>query len=428
MKIYFLNLILVNCFILVFMSGHSQVRDHKIGDTVPDFVVHHVVNYKSESLRLAEFRPKHIILDFWSVGCKPCIAGLPDLQRLQNKFKKDIQVLTVHYFVGDKTYQLVDFFKTNKYTKDLDLPCITDSILDDYFVHYGVPHQVWIDGHGVVKAITQPEYLTEENFRAFINDEPLNWMMKETNFFNFDSSLVSVSKRSLALKGPMTYSVLSGFMRGVVGQYLGNTRIDSVAGILRVFWVNTPVAYMYKRTLPAYPDLYSSNNRFVLEGIDSSEFYYNKKLGYENVWEELHTYTYEGTFPLSLSEEALGRYLRNDINRFLRLNGRIEKRRTACLLLVENSSRMVKQDKKSLAKMPISKILPVSLQEIAKIWNEDVSGHLPLINTVSGRDSAQINVPYTAYTDKDTLTKILNQYGFDLVQSVRELDMFVISK
>ena len=45
--------------------------------------------------RLAEFRGKYILLDFWSRGCGPCIMSQPELKEISEMYKDSLEVISL---------------------------------------------------------------------------------------------------------------------------------------------------------------------------------------------------------------------------------------------------------------------------------------------------------------------------------------------
>jgi thiol-disulfide isomerase/thioredoxin len=58
--------------------------DLRVGKVAPDFSV---VDWDGESHRLQDYRGKIVYLDFWSLGCGPCVAELPHLVKTYEKYK-----------------------------------------------------------------------------------------------------------------------------------------------------------------------------------------------------------------------------------------------------------------------------------------------------------------------------------------------------
>jgi beta-lactamase regulating signal transducer with metallopeptidase domain/thiol-disulfide isomerase/thioredoxin len=67
-----------------------------IGKTAPEF--RNIKGWiNSEPLKLANLRDKLVLLDFWGYWCGPCIAAMPNLVQLHDKFSKhDLIIIAVH--------------------------------------------------------------------------------------------------------------------------------------------------------------------------------------------------------------------------------------------------------------------------------------------------------------------------------------------
>ena len=67
-----------------------------MGKTAPEF--RNIKGWiNSEPLKLANLRGKLVLLDFWGYWCGPCIAAMPDLMQLHDKFSKhDLIIIAVH--------------------------------------------------------------------------------------------------------------------------------------------------------------------------------------------------------------------------------------------------------------------------------------------------------------------------------------------
>ena len=57
-----------------------EIKPLKIGDKVPDIEFKNIINYKSKTARLSDFKGKLVILDFWGTWCTSCIAAFPKME------------------------------------------------------------------------------------------------------------------------------------------------------------------------------------------------------------------------------------------------------------------------------------------------------------------------------------------------------------
>ncbi len=83
---------------------------------------------QGDTLSLSDFKGKVVLLDFWYIGCGPCVDALPALQQLQDKYKD--QGLVV---VGLETFQ-PDPAKISRFLQPRDV---------DYLQCYGSGVKEW---------------------------------------------------------------------------------------------------------------------------------------------------------------------------------------------------------------------------------------------------------------------------------------------
>ena len=63
------------------------------GSAAPNF---ELVDQNGNKVRLEDFKGKNIYIDFWATWCKPCVAEIPDLKKVEEKFKdKNIVFLSI---------------------------------------------------------------------------------------------------------------------------------------------------------------------------------------------------------------------------------------------------------------------------------------------------------------------------------------------
>ena len=138
------------------------------GEKVPDLKFNNLVNSKTTSIRLSDFKGKLIILDFWSFRCSNCIEEFSKLEALQNKFSGKIQILLVNHEGQKKT---IEFFEKNrKMFRRPDLIFITgDTILWKMFPKNYVPWEIWIDAEQRFRFATDGSDVTEERITSFIS-------------------------------------------------------------------------------------------------------------------------------------------------------------------------------------------------------------------------------------------------------------------
>src|SRR6218665_3012751 len=157
-------------FILLFFNSNAAYSQHalKIGDPLPDITVNDVIHHTDGEIKLSAYKGQLLILDFWATWCSPCIAMLPKTDSLQKAFKDEVVFLPVTYQSAEDVNKLLN---RSKKLSGFGLPIVVnDKVLHQYFPHKELPHYVWIDQNGIVKAITGHTEVTASNIRAQLRD------------------------------------------------------------------------------------------------------------------------------------------------------------------------------------------------------------------------------------------------------------------
>ena len=139
-----------------------------IGDKVPEVTVNNIVNHPTASTKLSSYRGRLLILDFIVTWCSLCSSLVPKTDSLQKVFSKEVQFLPVTYQSKAEVEKLLSRLKTRGINISLPI-VVADTLLHSYFPHHYVPHYVWIDANGVIKAITGYQDVTKENIRKVLN-------------------------------------------------------------------------------------------------------------------------------------------------------------------------------------------------------------------------------------------------------------------
>jgi len=98
---------------------------------------------------LADFKGQYLLVDFWSFGCGPCHASVPELKEIAEKLKGKLTVVSLSSDTKKIWKKATDYFKlTGNNFSDLK---------EDrgIYAHYGVagiPHYVLISPDGIVKS------------------------------------------------------------------------------------------------------------------------------------------------------------------------------------------------------------------------------------------------------------------------------------
>jgi len=401
------------------MMGYAQnekIRPLKIGDTVPD-IAFTMVNYDKPTANLSDFKGKLIILDFWATHCAPCIKAMGKFETLQSKFKDAVQIILLNEKTGDTETKVKEFFE-NRRKKGYDtvLPSsITWSKATDLFPHVTIPHCVIIKDN-VMMAITSSETVTEFTIEKYLRGAKSDIPMK----IDFYSDHLLIINKDLIIDD---FSSHVFFRKGYVDGLSGGNRIRMVEGILRgISLRNLTLKDMYYSILNSLrPDIW-----------DPTRVIWNTEA--KTIPSEMDTVcTYDLVVPKTNSASVY-KYALQDLNRYAGYDCEVEMRLTTCYVLKV-------RDKKRLS---VSKVIGDKVEmrfseegKIRNFTNEDIDGlvfrlpknlmNIPVVNKTGFTGKIDYYLPLVI-KDFNSLRKLLNEQGFDLIEEEREIEMFVISE
>ena len=148
-----------------------------------------------KSLTLAELRGKIVLLDFWTYGCINCIHIIPDLKKLEAKYKNDLVVIGVHSakFTNERESENI---RRIILRYELEHPVVNDAdfnIWKSYHIE-AYPTQVLINPNGEIvakfvsegqlKALDQKIGETVQKFRATgkLDETPIKFALEKDKF------------------------------------------------------------------------------------------------------------------------------------------------------------------------------------------------------------------------------------------------------
>jgi len=125
----------------------TPVEGTAIGNLAPNFEFN---NAHEQTVSLADFQGKPILLNFWATWCSPCRAELPYIQKVYDTWSEHgLVVLAVN--MGESPSKVEEFMKSHNFS----FPVLLDSkrsLADKYNIRY-IPTTYFIDGNGVIKNI-----------------------------------------------------------------------------------------------------------------------------------------------------------------------------------------------------------------------------------------------------------------------------------
>ncbi|MEJ5994393.1 redoxin domain-containing protein [Pedobacter sp. Du54] len=315
----------------------------QIGQQVPDVVLNNLNNYTdasgklSTTAKLSDFRGKLVILDFWATWCAPCVAMIPRMDSLQKKFKGKVQFLSVTYQTEEEVLPFM--VKVEKQlNKHFNIPYLTKSKkLHSLFPHVTLPHYVWIDERGMVKAITELTEITASKIELALG-QVYSSTQKQDKQIEFDKTKPLLINGNGGNGEKIVYhSILSGFIDGLKPGY---TVSKPVAGeSAKITLRNLPLTDFYDLAYGVGKEMFNSNKRLLL--VKDTTKFSNKARGsvYLNWLKSGNGYSYE----LLTSEKFTpNRYqiMQEDLKRlFPEYECSVENQMRKCLVLVRTSTK-----------------------------------------------------------------------------------------
>lgn len=188
-KRYIIALLILWVLVMLFGVLRCKAQEQpvlKIGDKVPDVVMTNLINSRSTTLKLSDFKGKLVLVDFWATWCSSCIAAFPGLDSLQRVFPNKLQVLLVNsakQHNSQKSVQLV-VDRVNAWSpRRLKLPIVfQDTAITKYILFHSVPTCAWISPDGRLLAVTTDEEVTAANIERVIRGEKL--ALRSIDYYN----------------------------------------------------------------------------------------------------------------------------------------------------------------------------------------------------------------------------------------------------
>jgi thiol-disulfide isomerase/thioredoxin len=434
---------LLNLSLEVFsQSNTSDNHPLSIGDNIPNLTINNIINYKTKSAKLFDFKGKLIILDFWATWCTPCTSALPRLDSLQKIFGDKIVIIPVSELRNHD-----DETKVRALLKKIGLPnllsIIEDTELEELFPHNMIPHDVWIDANGKVISITSSDEVTYSNISKALNNESFTLEQKKDQM-GFDWSKPLLVNGNGGVDSGFSYrSIFTNEIKGIPGlnaffrEEDGKSKsfIYTNGGFLNLFYC---VYSMWRN--PANFNcrcvfIEEGNRRYMLKGDEWKKF--ESKFG---------VHCYNLTLPHPVTDSIFFRkYVLEDLNRLLPYIGSIQKAVIPSLVIIRTQNHNPKDLLSSDDSIP--KIIYKG-GIITKIRNKPFDELLaalrmypdtpPIINE-TGYSTEKINMvlnlkesydeAFNKPLDINYVRTALRKYGLDIIEANdRLVDVLVLAK
>jgi thiol-disulfide isomerase/thioredoxin len=414
MKIKHIFLLLLVLFFPTILLAQKE-QAIAIGQKCPDAILK-MYNYKNSTAKLSDFKKDLLIIDFWATWCGGCIKSLPKYEALQKQFKDKLVILPV---TSQNLTKIEKFWPENMHTRSLTLPSVIgDSVLNKIFPHLFVPYEVWINRSGIVIAITGTDLVTRENIQKALNEQKLSLPTLKYVKYDYSIPLFRLDNSFVNAVSTSYHSGLTGYLEGEQDDQ-PRLLLDTIGSSVRAYVINNFITELYKLTIKG-TGLETANSRFVVETKDSVRFFPEHKKTIRQEWNEKNAYCYESIVPLGTTYKDIQNNMRLDLNRYLKLNGRIEHRKIGCWVLKDLQ---VKNTEKSTSNYSIKGLVTQlnNLKGLPPIINES---SLDINTLVSPKVSDLLQ---TNQAKIQNINDVIRINGLKLVPKVRDVEMFILT-
>jgi thiol-disulfide isomerase/thioredoxin len=429
-------IILFTCLVFVFQSSAQKTRKVlTIGDKMPDIQLVKMLNYSKTRARISDFKGKALLLDFWEPWCSPCVASFPKLDTLQKKFKDKLQILPVTPESKEFAEKLLEGIKKAK-NIDAVMTVVEDSAVSSLFEYRIIPHYVWIDATGIIKAITGADEVIEENIGQLIDGKNLELKIKKDGTLDPVRTPVFFGGSQQPFdKELIFHSVLTAYVQG----------IPAVLSIKknRIFCGNNNISVLYKVAFGEGDLGFFGYQRTILEGFKNSEdslMIGRFSQATKEKWKEIkhhNLYNYELIVPDSgFSKKRMFEIMREDLDRFFSVKGLRAKKEMRSVKVWELVRTSIEDKLKTKGGDSVdehsdyylklqNKPLSAFIEKIELFYIKE--GSLPIVNATKYTGNIDMEIK-ADLTDMVSLNNELNKYDLQLREKSMELDMIIITK
>jgi hypothetical protein len=253
--------------------------------------------------------------------------------------------------------------------------------------------------------------LNQGNISAMIKGE-VAYVAKK-RYGELERPLLKLAFDDVKTQGPLFYSTITGYMDGVINA--ARHERDILNNVQRYYQTSLSVTHLYSVT-GLFGGYAVNSKRRILEVKEPYRYTnFRKEDGSyatsDLSWKRENAYNYESLMPLYLSDSAVMHRFKGDLDLYFGLSARKDKRSIPVWILKEGK-------KLSGTKLLSDKMIYV-LNSIPTI---------PLlINEAELKGDEMFDVSDIEITSR-ALSNTLKEYGLELVEEEREMEMFVLTE
>ena len=394
MKRHFLLLLII----VGLASCKNENTIAELGKTVPNQKFSTILNSNQKEISLSDLKGKPIILEFWATWCGPCIPAMKKLDSLQTKFGDQIEIITISAEKPERLQKFIESLKTS-------LRIVSDTTHLKKFKYQVIPHTIVIDKNGIVRAITNPENVTELVIQNLISNDEIDLEFKDD--FYIDPTL---EVKTIKAVSNSDYRIeLKSYDQSKRG---GSKILKDLEGAVNGI-------EMWNNTLPRlYQTLFdvASYHRVVYnDGLSDEDFPYDNENRYNMIVEVSDTYQNEW--------KKIGI---DFLNENFDINAKMGIDTLDCFVLrniVNTIKESISEETEYMFMGSILKTKKIKMSQLAEYLENFTS--LPVLDITELNGTYDIDLEWQE-VDAKTLHSELKKYGLKLEKSDKKLPVEVM--
>ena len=420
---------------LTTMSQRSKVLT--LGDEIPAFTTKNTWSGNMKQISKADLKGKLTILDFWGLKCPTCIVRMPYMDSLQKEFGEKIRIVGV---ARNTSHEVDSFFTKKKLSRPRFSSIMSDTLLNQWFPHLADPLHVWLDSNAQVVAISHGYHTTREAIRSALSGGKVNLPLRVDGMFSDGKNFFS-EQNSFVAPLSLFHSI---FLREAIGTIHANgVRVKPNFFAKQITSINVAnkslsnmYAIAYGKELYGFnisvSQLSRNNPRIILELKDSLPFL-EPPVSSESYskWSQNNIYSYEVSINTESDLDAY-KIMQQDLERYFPYRVTIEKRCVKHMALIRTSGAdKIKTSSQTKGFLTVNKDtlvvqnLPISEGLLRRISSANFLNPIPIVDKTDYKGNIDISI-VSYLTDFDKLSKQLQKYDLDIVESNDEIEVLVI--
>jgi len=430
-------------------EGQIETKPLKIGDTISEEIwdmplqtVKH--GRETKEIRLADYRGKVIIFDYWATWCKSCINAMPRMHELAQAYPYDVVLLPVTH---ESASLITAYLPKTRSEQIRTLLHSFETIVDgqplkDLIPHQTIPHIAIINSDGILEQTTMPHLLNEDVIGKIVRGEDYDIPVYRGEM---ESTVLSPTYEDVKLVKPYYYSTLTGYLNGFQNDF--REWVDSTNMVKRGHYINKPLITLFLAALQPEFNILMPNRRIMLMDDPKAVDYFHER-NPEYLRSESNV-CYEYALPDTWTEAQIRNRMLSDLQDLTGFHARIVSVEVPCTILKPSGKLITQKQKTQSSGIVVDEILvsarvpehvgpteggaknylrSTGIDGFVYYMNTAKKGAVPfMINETEIGYPIDLDLPDNLY-DIDKMKYTLSEQGIEVVKEIRKLDMFVMAE